>query len=284
MSDWADGLLSIAGPAIGSIFGGPVGGILGSAVSGLFSGAGQRQTNIANAGQAANQMSFQQSMSNTSYQRAVEDMQAAGLNPMLAYSQGGASVPGGAQAQMGNSLGQGVSSAQMGAKLAPEIDNLRATADNTRAVTGKVEAETETARSQNIVNMAQAANLAQQTRTGTSTAAQLDQVVRRLTEENDANIGHWSARGVKAKTYREAAEADIAEDRMRGGYGKHEAREMRERARAHAAGATLEELGVSKARAHAGMYDRAGGQAIPYLESLAGPASSAASVINRIRR
>ncbi|UDN67695.1 DNA pilot protein [robinz microvirus RP_96] len=39
------------------------------------------------------QQNFNRSMSDTSYQRAVQDMQRAGLNPMLAYSQGGASTP-----------------------------------------------------------------------------------------------------------------------------------------------------------------------------------------------
>lgn len=84
---------------------------VGALASGGLAAYGQREANVANAEMAQKQMDFQERMSNSQWQRGVADMQKAGLNPMLAYSQGGASSPSGATASMASEAGAGVSSA-----------------------------------------------------------------------------------------------------------------------------------------------------------------------------
>lgn len=83
---------------------------LGPMISGLASTGGEIYANRQNIKLSREQMRFQERMSNTSAQRAVQDYRAAGLNPALAYDKG-ASSPGGASAQVGNPIAPGINSA-----------------------------------------------------------------------------------------------------------------------------------------------------------------------------
>jgi len=131
---------------------------LGGLAGGLLGFIGQQQTNqknwdivqsanAASAAQAQAQMDFQERMRQTQYQTAIEDMKKAGLNPMLAYSQGGAGVPTGAMgsvstAKMENALGAGVTGYQQLASNNAELDLKASQTTATSAQAIKTEADT----------------------------------------------------------------------------------------------------------------------------------------------
>lgn len=88
--------------------------------------------NRSSARQAEKQMDFQEEMSNTSYQRAVEDMRKAGINPMLSAKVGGASTPPGAAAHVQDLGAAAVSSAQSGVGMQQALASVDKTKADTR--------------------------------------------------------------------------------------------------------------------------------------------------------
>lgn len=113
----------------------------GALLQGGLSFLGQSQANKANARQAQNQMDFQSQMSNTAYQRGTKDMMDAGLNPMLAYSQGGASAPGGASSTIQDAITPAVSNARQGQMQKQQLLNLGLTNEQLAAQTENINAQ-----------------------------------------------------------------------------------------------------------------------------------------------
>lgn len=144
------------------------------------------QTNAFNANEAQKTRDWQGLMRKTQYQEAVNDLQAAGLNPMLAYSQGGAGTPSGAtasgvqaqvhQAPVSNALGGAVSAYQQGRMNTADLVLKNEQARSTNA-------QTEQSRTQSLLNNSLAIKAAEEAKLPAATITNLQESLKVITEQ-----------------------------------------------------------------------------------------------------